>query len=481
MRPAPASQHRHITMFSSALVVLSAVASSVVFGGADMVADPPESATVRSGAERSDRADDPIDPGNRLLGVEQAHVGYAEWRGITGGLGGQPYVVTSADDEGPGTYRDALSQGNRYITFAPHLDGSVIRLDDELTTSASNITIDAAGRDITVSRFATKFAGTNIVIAGMQYRHMDGSSNEDAITFRDASTEQVFALYNNTFETGTDALVDVIWNRGNDVYGTVCGNRFLHHDKAMLIHSGDPEYEGGRYHLTFCQNQWVDIYQRAPFSRDARVHQYNDVLDRYGDPGGAGGGSKSGAETELSQHLLQNNIARPRRLGEKTFTGDAVTRPRTEFAGPQSGDSGAIRIDGSLLMSQGSTQAGQLEHRRDEVAGPPYAATIMPADRVTKSAVERNAGMCARNPVRSVNPCAPIVPAPGGRVTFQVIGDPVSVGVRVDAVHMTDAHPVGGGRWEATLPVGTVGWVDAIVTDRSGASARTNRAIVVAR
>ena len=390
-------------------------------------------------------------------------------------------MVTSAADKGPGTYRDALSQGNRYVTFAPHLDGSVIRLADDIATSASNFTIDAAGRDITVSRFATKFSGTNIVIAGMQFRGMDGSANEDAITFRNASAEQVFALYGNTFETASDGLVDVIWNRGNDVYGTICGNQFLRHDKALLVHSGNSANEGGRYHLTVCENQWVDVIQRAPFTRDARVHQYNDVFDRYGDHIGAGGGSKSGADSELSQHLLQNNIAIPRRVGEVTFTGDVVTRSRTEFAGPQSGNGGAIRIDGSLLLSSSTTTATQLENRRSDVLPPPYQVGVMPADMLTKTAVERHAGSCAPTPVLSANPCAPIVTAARGVIAVEVAGDAAKVVVRVDGNNAVEAHDVGGGRWEATLPVGLVGEVDAVVTDHTGATIHTNRAVVVTR
>lgn len=465
------------------LLLVGTMTSGAVVGAVRTSSEPPESAVVLRQAERARGAAGAVtqSPHTRLANTANTVMGYAEWRGVSGGLGRAGYVVTSAADSGAGTYRDALSRGDRYITFSPELDGKVIRLDGDVRTGASNITIDAAGRDITVSRFATKFSGTNIVIAGMQYRDVTGSSDEDAVTFRDPSGEQVFALYNNTFETATDGLVDVIWNRGHDVYATICGNRFLRHDKAMLIHSGDQENEGGRYHVTVCQNQWVDVYQRAPFTRDARIHQYNDVFDRYGKPDGAGAGSKSGADSERSQHLLQNNIARPRAVGEVTWTGDTVTNPRTEFAGPKWGNEGAIRIDGSWLLSNGGTTANQAEHRRSEVASPPYAAAVMPADALTKAAVERNAGACARSAVPSVNPCAPIVTAVGGVVGFDVAGDPVSVVVRVDGDVVAEARPVGGGRWEATLAAGTVGWVDAIVTDPSGATLQTNRAIIIAR
>jgi len=58
-----------------------------------------------------------------------------------GGLGGDPYVVTSLDDSGPGTLRDAVSQSNRYVTFAV---GGTIELEATLRITGGHITIDAA-------------------------------------------------------------------------------------------------------------------------------------------------------------------------------------------------------------------------------------------------------------------------------------------------------------------------------------------------
>ena len=57
-----------------------------------------------------------------------------------GGLGGEPYVVTSLADSGPGTLRDAVSQSNRYVTFAV---GGTIELEETLRITGSAITIDA--------------------------------------------------------------------------------------------------------------------------------------------------------------------------------------------------------------------------------------------------------------------------------------------------------------------------------------------------
>ncbi|MCD4690364.1 hypothetical protein K8S17_02785, partial [bacterium] len=57
-----------------------------------------------------------------------------------GGLGGDEYVVTSLDDSGPGTLREAVSQSNRYVTFAL---GGTIELEGTLRITGDHITIDA--------------------------------------------------------------------------------------------------------------------------------------------------------------------------------------------------------------------------------------------------------------------------------------------------------------------------------------------------
>lgn len=58
-----------------------------------------------------------------------------------GGLNGRPYVVISLGDSGRGTLRDALSQSNRYITFAI---GGTIGLESKLRVTSHHLTIDGA-------------------------------------------------------------------------------------------------------------------------------------------------------------------------------------------------------------------------------------------------------------------------------------------------------------------------------------------------
>ena len=382
----------------------------------------------------SEPLEEPIAPEVEVVISPVRDVGFAELAGLAGGLGGEPYVVTSADDRGPGTYRDALSASGRYITFDPALDGATIELESRVEIDSSHLTLDGSGVDITVTGYATKFSGTDIVIAGMAYADVTATGDEDALTFLTPTEPQLIGLFGNTFRTASDGLVDLIWNEGNDVHATVCGNAFLDHDKAFLVHSGDTGREGGRYHVTMCRNLWSDVFQRAPLSRDSFVHQYNSVFLDYGQPDGAGGGSKAGSGELGAEHVLEKNIARPRSAGSVAWNGAVVTEPRAEFAGPSLSDGGRIRIDGSLLLASDTTQAIENEREPEGVFDPPSAAVVLDATPALSDLVMRTAGTCpARSAPSTVNPCAwPALLGGGGAVEVLVSGPVEQIELFID-------------------------------------------------
>jgi pectate lyase len=346
-----------------------------------------------------------------LVIEEPIDAGFAATQGLTGGLGHEVVYVTSGADSGPGSYREVIGSGDRIVRFDPSLDGVTIELESPVETSASNITIDGSGVYVTISGRATRFSGTNIVVAGMHFVGNDATDEDDAITFREPETTQVFGLFGNLFEHAGDGLVDVIWNQGNDVYGTVCGNTFQFHDKGMLIDSGGDENEGGRYHVTLCRNYWYDVYQRMPFSRSADVHDYNSVFERYGEPDGNGGGSKSGGDGEqVSEHLLEANMIFPRDEGEETFDGERVDRPRDEWAARHLGTDGAVKVSGNLLGTVGDVTATEFENDPDRVFTPPYEYSVHPATVELAQVIRTTAGVCIPSGrAGAVNPCAPLI------------------------------------------------------------------------
>ena len=415
------------------------------------------------------------------LDVPDLPGGFATVPGLTGGFGREVYVIDSADDTGAGTYRDALSRGDRHIVFDPAMNGRTIALTREILADGSNITLDGSGVDVIVSGASTKFRGTNIIVAGMSYADLDAFDEEDALTFLDASTTQVVGLFGNVFAHAADGLVDFIWNRGNDVYATVCGNRFERHDKAMLVHSGRSGREGGTYHITLCQNVWSDVYQRAPYSRDALVHQYNSVFERYGKANGDGGGSKAGSAEVDSQHLLENNTAIPRRVGEQTFDGSTVDRPRTEWAGPHLSDDGAVRISGTLLETVDGITATENEQHPERVFDPPYEYRLAPANEATFVAVRATAGQCTPTGPDRIVPCAPLLLLErGGSLAVSVEGEVSSVAFELDGEPIDDVVAHGEGGWTATFASLTDGarTVRVIATTPDGRTVASDPVIV---
>src|SRR5690606_22741318 len=105
------------------------------------------------------------------LDIAPQFLGFAGTQGLTGGMGHPVVLVTTADDAGPGSYREALSGGQRIVRFDPALAGETIHLQDPVEVTGSDLTLDGSGVDVTVSGHATRFSGTNIVVAGMRYKY----------------------------------------------------------------------------------------------------------------------------------------------------------------------------------------------------------------------------------------------------------------------------------------------------------------------
>jgi pectate lyase len=407
--------------------------------------------------------------------VAETPGGWAEAAGLTGGHGREEYVITSANDAGPGTYRDALSVGGRHIRFDPAMNGTTIDLQSPVIVEGSDITLDGSDVDVTVSGSATRFSGTNVIVAGMRYSGMDATDNEDALTFLEPSGPQLFGLYGNVFERGTDGLVDVIWNRNHRVDGTACGNLFREHDKGMLVDSGRDGREGGTYHITLCRNHWLDVFQRMPLARRARVHVYNSVLERYGKPNGDGAGAKAGSRD--AEILLESNIAIPRSIGETSWDGGEVTAPRGEYAGPGLGTDGDIRIVDTLEVSVDGVDAYGVEDAADQVFQPDYAYDAVPASPELAAVIMATAGQCLPTPADQVVPCTPLVIARRGDELRLTVDRELDELVVMLGDEVLEARPDGPAQWVVRLD-GPTGQIDVVQASAGGVRVEQNQILV---
>jgi pectate lyase len=100
-----------------------------------------------------------------------------------GGRGGSVYIVTNLNDSGPGSFRDAVSQPNRYVVFAV---GCLIRINSRIAV-ARNLTIagqTAPGEGITIYGNGLSFSNANNTITRYLRIRMGvvGDSGADAVT-----------------------------------------------------------------------------------------------------------------------------------------------------------------------------------------------------------------------------------------------------------------------------------------------------------
>lgn len=323
--------------------------------------------------------------GSQLPSLLNHIEGYAAKAGTTGGEGYPVYTVTSAANSGAGTLRDALSQGQRYIVFDSALDGQSIQLSSDIGVKGNEITLDGRGANVTIKGGTIKFEGTNYVLAFLTFSDNTNVGGSDSVTFRlptNATADQHFFVYKCTFNHASDGLLDIIWNRGFNVYGTVKLSTFSNHDKAILIGTNDMSKEGGRYYISFTQNHFYQLLQRIPLTRRGEIHFYNNLVEKWGKDNGAGGGAFAGDD---SVYLAENNIAIPYAVGDPYYFGllpvqphtTTVSSPLLKVIAPHfTAQNAKVRATGNRLVD------GAYVNQVDDgaVADPPYAYLLHDAE-----------------------------------------------------------------------------------------------------
>jgi pectate lyase len=97
-------------------------------------------------------------------------------RETTGGRSGCVVRVTSLEDDGPGSLREALAQeGPAWIVFDESLDGGRIELESDIDVT-SDKAIDGRGIDITVATFGLAIASANVIVESVTF---DGDASTD--------------------------------------------------------------------------------------------------------------------------------------------------------------------------------------------------------------------------------------------------------------------------------------------------------------
>ena len=333
------------------------------------VAPEPDPDPAREAALADLPADTPA--WQRTLLTER--VGYG--RRATGGLGGRVVRVTTLDDEGSGSIREAMeTPGPRWVLFDV---SGVIRLDGMLRVP-SDTTIDGRGTYVAFQGSGLDIRGVrNVIVSHVVLEGGEG----DAVSVR-ARARDVW-LHHLTLREFSDGLIDVT----REATGvTVSWCRFERHEKVMLVGGDEERPQDHVIRLTLHNNLFDRTGQRQPRLRFGRVHAFGNVLDRWQSIGMAA--------NHGGQLLIERNVFL---AGEEAE--EAVR------AGADEDAPGLVREVGNLLLVEDDAgdwhpatpaeRAQRFETRRAEevfAPGADYPYRAAPADLALLELVRAEAG-----------------------------------------------------------------------------------------
>jgi autotransporter-associated beta strand protein len=180
-------------------------------------------------------------------------------------FGGTVYHVTTLADSGTGSFRDAVSKGNRFVVFDV---GGTITLASAVTCSSS-LTIagqTAPGDGIAIIGHEVSLsAKTNEIVRYLRIRPYSASNGDDGINVGDG-TNMIFdhisleiSPYNN---------IDAHGNNGSDnitVQNSIIADPASNGSSAKQGFGAHTEHVGGK--MAWYYNLWVSEHNRQPLAK----------------------------------------------------------------------------------------------------------------------------------------------------------------------------------------------------------------------
>ena len=189
----------------------------------------------------------------------------------TGGRGGTVYHVTSlADDGSPGTFRAAVSQGNRIIVFDV---GGYINLGSAVS-AASNLTIagqTAPGGGIGLMGNELSFYNqNNIICRGLRVRQGGSSTGSSGINIGSNGGQANNMIFDHTsVEFGQWDSIDAVGTGNFTVQNCIIADP-INQQFGAHVQGANASYVG---------NLWVNAHNRQPLAKASTVYVNNVVYD----------------------------------------------------------------------------------------------------------------------------------------------------------------------------------------------------------
>lgn len=269
-----------------------------------------------------------------------------------GGRGYNVVHVTNLNDSGTGSFRSAVSGGNRIIVFDV---SGYIDLKSEIKISSSNITIagqTAPGDGITLRYYTVTYAGNNIITRFIRFRRSqikDVNDGADAAWGRNKSNiifdhcsfswsiDELASFYDNknfTMQWCTlgEALANPGHSKGEHSYGGIWGGKdaSFHHNMLCHMQNRVPRFNGARYNWTGYDNtkykNTIDA-ERVDF-RNCVMYNWGNGNGCYGGPGGGyvnivNNYYKAGPATANKTRVTQVSVSDASNGGDNPFPGIA--------------------------------------------------------------------------------------------------------------------------------------------------------------
>jgi MYXO-CTERM domain-containing protein len=229
---------------------------------------------------------------------------------VTGGRKGQVYHVTTLADSGAGSFRDAVSQGNRIVVF--DISG-VIKPTDVIVVGGDNITLagqSAPGDGITIYGRETSFSSrSNIIVRYVRFRQ--------GMTDASGSAKKTVNITD-----GTNMIFDhvaVQWGRW-DNFGITGTSSTVTLQNSIVGEGVPPQNFGsiidGEQDITIAHNLWIDNQERNPKFK-ANGECINNVVYNWGTGGGIIGGHSG---TDWYEDYIGNYLIAGPSAVDKFFT-----------------------------------------------------------------------------------------------------------------------------------------------------------------
>lgn len=235
----------------------------------------------------------------------------------SGGAGGETVHVTTLDDSGPGSFRDAVSKPNRTIVFDV---GGVIHLKSNVTTR-SDLTIQgqtAPGDGVTLYGRSVSFSSQhNVIVRYLRFREgIEGDRGKCSVNL----------------SGGGDMIFDhcsIEWGRW-DCLGLTRGSHEITFQNCIIGEGVDPQRFGSLSdsvtNITYSHNLWINNQSRNPKAKGT-IQYINNVVYNWGVCGLVGGHSEADHFLDaIGNYFIAGPDSSPRFTGEYKATDHVYQR-----------------------------------------------------------------------------------------------------------------------------------------------------------